>query len=75
MQVAVLGLGKMGSQSRAAPRRGPQLCVWNRTAGQAAPSPRAQVLSTPGRLEGGSLGTMVLDDRTADVTDELFSPG
>ncbi len=52
MQVAVLGLGKMGEPiARRLLDAGHELCVWNRTAGRAGglAAAGAQVLSTPRR--------------------------
>ena len=78
MQVAVLGLGKMGEPiARRLLDAGHELSVWNRTAERASGlvAAGARVLSSPGEAwEGAEVCvTMVLDDRAlAEVTDELF---
>src|SRR5580765_5190543 len=78
MQVAVLGLGKMGEPiARRLLDAGHELSVWNRsadrTSGLAAAG--ARVLSSPREAWGAAAVcvTMLLDDRAlADVTGELF---
>jgi 3-hydroxyisobutyrate dehydrogenase len=78
MQVAVLGLGKMGEPiARRLLDTGHELSVWNRTAERASGlvASGARVLSSPSEAwEGAEVCvTMVLGDRAlADVTDELF---
>ena len=78
MQVAVIGLGKMGEPiARRLLDAGHELSVWNRTAERASGlvAAGARVLSSPGEAwEGAEVCvTMVLDDRAlADVTEELF---
>jgi 3-hydroxyisobutyrate dehydrogenase-like beta-hydroxyacid dehydrogenase len=67
MQVAVLGLGKMGEPiARRLLDAGHSLCVWNRTAGRAAglADSGAQVLSTPREAWDAAdvCVSMVLDD-------------
>ena len=78
VQVAVLGLGKMGEPiARRLLDAGHTLCVWNRTPGKTAAlaDAGAQVVSSPG--EAGRAAevwvTMVLDDAAlAAVSEELF---
>jgi 3-hydroxyisobutyrate dehydrogenase len=78
MQVAVLGLGKMGEPiARRLLDAGHELSVWNRTAERASglAAAGARVLSSPSQSweAAGICVTMVLDDRAlADITDELF---
>jgi 3-hydroxyisobutyrate dehydrogenase-like beta-hydroxyacid dehydrogenase len=79
MQVAVLGLGKMGEQiAQRLLDAGHELCVWNRTADRASglAAAGARVLSSPREAcEAAEVCvTMVLDDRAlVDVTNELFA--
>ena len=82
MQVAVLGLGKMGEPiARRLLDAGHMLCVWNRTPGKegALAEAGARVLSSPGEAcQAAEVWvTMVLDDAAlAAVTEELFrAPG
>jgi 3-hydroxyisobutyrate dehydrogenase len=78
MQVAVLGLGKMGEAiARRLLDAGHELAVWNRTAERASglAAAGARVLSSPREAWAAAevCVTMVLDDRAlVDVTDELF---
>ena len=78
MQVAVLGLGKMGEPiARRLLDAGHELSVWNRTVERATGlvAAGARVLSSPSQSweAAGICVTMVLDDRAlADITDELF---
>ena len=78
MQVAVLGLGKMGEPiARRLLGAGHTLCVWNRTPGKEAALAKggAQVLSSPGEACQASevWVTMVLDDAAlVAVSAELF---
>ena len=78
MQVAVLGLGKMGEAiARRIVGAGHELSVWNRTAERASglAAAGARVLSSPREAWAAAevCVTMVLDDRAlVDVTDELF---
>jgi 3-hydroxyisobutyrate dehydrogenase-like beta-hydroxyacid dehydrogenase len=80
MQVAVLGLGKMGEPiARRLLDAGHTVCVWNRTAAKAAPLAEAgaQVLSAPAEACTAAevIVTMVLDDAALlDVTAELLTP-
>ena len=79
MQVAVLGLGKMGEPiARRLLDAGHKLCVWNRTAGRAAGlgDAGAEVLAAPGEAcrSAEVFVTMVLDDAALqDVTRELLT--
>jgi 3-hydroxyisobutyrate dehydrogenase-like beta-hydroxyacid dehydrogenase len=81
VQVAVLGLGKMGEPiARRLLEAGHTLCVWNRTVSKAAGlrEAGAEVLSAPGDAcrSAEVLVTMVLDDAALlEVTAELFSAG
>ena len=78
MQVAVLGLGKMGEPiARRLLGAGHTLCVWNRTPGKEAALAKggAQVLSSPGEAcQAAEVWvTMVLDDAAlVAVSAELF---
>ena len=78
MQVAVLGLGKLGEPiARRLLGAGHTLCVWNRTPGKEAALAKggAQVLSSPGEACQASevWVTMVLDDAAlVAVSAELF---
>jgi len=78
VQVAVLGLGKMGEPiARRLLGAGHTLCVWNRTPGKEAALAKggAQVLSSPGEACQASevWVTMVLDDAAlVAVSAELF---
>jgi 3-hydroxyisobutyrate dehydrogenase-like beta-hydroxyacid dehydrogenase len=81
VQVAVLGLGKMGEPiARRLLDAGHTLCVWNRTARKttALAEAGAEVLTAAGDAcrSADVLVTMVLDDAALlDVTNELFSAG
>jgi 3-hydroxyisobutyrate dehydrogenase-like beta-hydroxyacid dehydrogenase len=82
VQVAVLGLGKMGAPiARRLLDAGHTLFVWNRTPGKEGTLAEAgaQVLSSPGEACRAAevWVTMVLDDAALeDVTEELFrAPG
>src|SRR6476661_5559623 len=78
MQIAVLGLGKMGEAiARRLLGAGHELSVWNRTAERASglAAAGARVLSSPRETweAAEACVTMVLDDRAlVDVTEELF---
>ena len=78
MQIAVLGLGKMGEAiARRLLDAGHELSVWNRTAERASglAAAGARVLSSPREAweAAEACVTMVLDDRAlVDVTEELF---
>ena len=78
MQIAVLGLGKMGEAiARRLLDAGHELSVWNRTAERASglAAAGARVLSSPREVweAAEACVTMVLDDGAlVDVTEELF---
>ena len=78
MQIAVLGLGKMGEAiARRLLDAGHELSVWNRTAERASglAAAGARVLSSPREAweAAEACVTMVLDDRALmEVTEELF---